>query len=1015
MMGARWSWLYLLSVFMPGIVSAGYGLSTTSAAASDPCTAAQNYVKNTLINNPTNAATLVNSSSLKNISESCFRTFPTQLKPNTSKTLVTKLSKVYSSLSNNTRTAVYEWIKNVSTPKITASTGQTVSWITVDSLQLLSIFLLQMPISELKGIVINSNSPNCKFFTTSTTVWSQMLEVTKEQAKILINATITCKFKLNNANLLPGLGQLLCYFTDFVDHLNSVGKKTLLNLLSMCSNNVAELTQKLKAPANVTIKNLTSDALKNLGEAAVDLSLQQIVNLSTAAVEGSLQSLGSVSGWTKSQMQVIVKKVNVTDQKLQQMGSLMAGIPTGQLQTLSGSALLQAVSNQSMADVVDSMTSAQSKAIVSQALKDGNASSVLRQLPDSLLQYVPAAAFKDVNDSSAAELLSRSQALRKSQVLTLVKKIPLNTLNSSQSISDMKSSIQGLSCEDLKQLNTDALVAVGRSPFASRYLIQCAAKQYFKLMMVTNSSYFSSLTKDDLSSIPEGFLLYEPPLAVLKQIPVSICPNILQLLGAADITFLARKASRRVDLLSYIKICLNMTQMQSLTVDQAQSLGNMVCVFGAPEVSSLPSALFKGIMQQLMACGKFEGPLKDAVRQQILQVFKDTATWTDVTLSALGVLAATLSAQDMAKIPNTENVKVALISIISSATSFSTSSSIPAFNNMPNMTILAGKISDIYNGSPSARRRRAADCTNVVTPTLDIIQQLGDSNSMWSPTQLSCLPNQTFLDGLPTLGAVTSFSWDQQSALKGKALQVFSGSITNAQIVSLMRINLGFTGSEVTSFFSQVDTDTMAEISGYSEWASTSYTTQATNILKIYLGSRSPSTLLDTELVSLGYFLCVMPLDQIALIDSNAYSTAASSLGQVLCPDPAVLSALKMKAVESFGSPSSWSADICQEVGSVLAGLSNTELSQLSVSVMAFLDPNCISLIPSNVLVSLSADQLLNLGPENSWAVSEDQRSSLSSWQIAAMAGNDEYSNAAGSVQISLICIISAALIIIIM
>ncbi|XP_072283378.1 otoancorin-like [Pyxicephalus adspersus] len=827
---------------------------------------------------------------------------------------------------------------------------------------------------------------NCPFFTSNSSVWSRLLDVTAEQAQILTVSIAKCSVNMTDAKVLPRLGQLLCFYTNYVAGLDPAGVQIILDFLPQCTNNIKELQQRLLQSLAGTMKNLSAEALRTLGKKALGLSPAQITNLSTEAVEGALESLGNVTGWSKAQLQAIIRRVNVTDQRILHMGSLIGGLSVGKLRAVNGSVLMKALSGEAAAAALQEMSGAQRKSIVSRALEVTNVRSVLVQLPDNLLQDVPISMIRDLDNSTAGELLRRSKALSKAQILAVMKKIPLESLNSSQAISELGSGIEGLSCEDLKQLSAEALEAVGRSSFTSRYLIQCAAKQYFKLMSLTKVLDFSSLTLEDLSSIPAPFLLYEPPLSILQMVPDAVCLYLVTLMGQADIKLLPRSSNRRTDLLSFIQNCLNVSQEHS--VDQAQSLGSMVCVFGEQEMASLSTPVFLAIMEQLKTCGRFDGSLKESVRQQILLAFNDTSVWTQEILLNLEVLAATLCREDLDRIPNTEDVKVALTSILSSMIRDFTPSVIQEFNNMPNMNSLNTKLSEIYNKSVSARRRRSTDCTNIVTPTTDTILQLGEANVVWTPSQLFCLPDPTFLDSLDTLASISSFSIDQLTALKMKSLQVFASPISNDHIASLKRINLAFTDSEVVSVFPQLNTDALSEISGYSEWASTSFRSRASHILGTYLHLMSESNLSGPELVALGYFLCVMPPDQIALINSSAYREAAWSLGNILCTDPLVLAALKNKAVEVFGSPAVWTADVCQEVGSALAGLSPGEVSQLSVTVMPFLPPECISLIPPDVFSAFSVPQLMSLGPENSLALSEQQRRSLSLLQLDAISGS---------------------------
>ncbi|KFV97762.1 hypothetical protein N326_12990, partial [Eurypyga helias] len=90
--------------------------------------------------------------------------------------------------------------------------------------------------------------------------------------------------------------------------------------------------------------------LRALGQAAVGLSVSDIENsITDEDLEASIPALGKVSGWNAEQSSTIINKLLSSGyqipngQSLATLGSLMAGLNSSTLQSLSPEVILEAI------------------------------------------------------------------------------------------------------------------------------------------------------------------------------------------------------------------------------------------------------------------------------------------------------------------------------------------------------------------------------------------------------------------------------------------------------------------------------------------------------------------------------------------------------------------------------------------------------------------------------------------------------------------------------------------------
>ncbi|XP_043942465.1 otoancorin-like [Protopterus annectens] len=956
-----------------------------------PCSQWETVLKNQLSNPFSNYSAIIAgiAKNVPSLSTQCVNTFSVTSNLSAVAELMKLLNNNYDSLDSGTKQAVYKWQEAMGKAKPRNDTKSESSWISFDILKMMGRFILQASVSTLQDLVKNSSNPVCQLYNSSSDIWNQLIDLTPAQASCFLSGLQTCNVTLTDPATIQRLGQLNCFYDSFIDKLSPLARTALQTQLKNCTRNVNNLYQKLLK--DISIVNMTGDNLKNLGSAATGLSVKQLANLSADALSGALESLGKIKGWSESQKKALAKKAvdvtNVPGNVLRQLGSLASGVSTKVLQNMTGNDVLDAFQNKDMKDSLQDMTKAQKKAILNTVMKNTSTDDILKKLPDELVQDVPASKLKEANNETLKQLLNKPINWTLGQAIALWNKLSKNELNNPAFISTLNTSAKGLTCEIIQSMQPQSLSALATNPCITRDQIRCAATRFFSYGA---GVYFSNITQDYLNTVPPTFLLYIKSFSDVEKIPKSLCYSVVMLLGQTDIKLLPRNSGRRNELQKYTMNCLNNTDTSTLTPEQANDLGSLVCTFNNTNIKNLNSAAFLVIIDQLQQCGRFEEPIKTELRNKIIQTFNSTSTWTVDTLNQLGSLLAVMTQDDFKTLPNTEVVKTALQAITATLPTTPGKFVVPEFDNRPDLTYLYSKIADILRSSRTQKsnRRKRADCSTVSAPTTDDIRSMGQYNSRWTASELSCMSTSTFSDTMDILATVPGFNSEQLQALKSKALETFEQSITLDKLSSLKRINFGFTADEIKKYSQGIDVDTLASISQYPEWSTKQYATQSQNIVQNFLANNPVNQLTSIDLVAVAYFLCSFSTDQIKGISTTAYRSAARDIGALRCSDSNVLTSLKTKAVEVFGSPSNWTGDILQEIGTVVAGLDSSEIQQLNIEAVKYITPDAVALIPPSTFSAMSIQQLQKFGTDNYGAVTTEQLNSLSSTKQFALREN---------------------------
>ncbi|XP_033910310.3 otoancorin-like [Acipenser ruthenus] len=962
---------------------------------------------------------------LPKLSSGCVMSFNQSANATAVADLMKVLNEVYDDLNPGTRKMVYLWIEKMYSKengpvvnkeadkepvKPTGKSGDKPgpdqgkdksNWITVNVLKLLGRFLLQAPISTIKDIGGNINSSLCSLYSNVTEPFDKFYDLNSAQANVLFQGLQKCNVNITDKKEIAKLGQMACFFAPFTDKLNQSTVNFLMMKLKNCSGDVKNVYQNLMKSRPTD--SINADELKNLGDAAVGFSVNQLGNLSKKVIQESLDQLKKINGWSQGQKKALLEKVidaadtqNATG--LKKLGGLVSALDSKALGKLKGSDLLEAFKSQDVAQSADSMQPVQKKSIVRAILKDKSINEALKDLPPALMSELSSQTLKNATDSTLTlDFLDKPIPWNRGQALVIIKTI-LKNLKTPEDMKKLRDAVTGLTCSNLESMSVDNLRALAANEKMTRDQVRCAAAAYFKAL----NKKLADLTAVEITQIPPSFLLFLKSFDELIKMQSSTCSSVVSLLAQANPKLLPRSSARRQEILKFIKSCLKLDDTLTLNASQVYNLGLAVCYFDPKDFDNMGTDVFQGAIDKLKDCGKFEGKVKESLASKIIATYGNSSTWTPDVLNQLQSLLSLFNSTQLEKLQTNADIRVVLGNILSQVMK-PEGFVAPDLDFTPKMDDVSKAFSKMVLGdqaaTPSSKRRKRAtayNCSNVTPPTTDQIQTLNAGCTAFSPAQLQCMSTDTFTNTLDILASVKGFSMEQLTALTVKALEVYSQKDLVKQISSLKGIVLAFSQDQVKEYLATPDIDMLSAVGESKDWLNPEMQSKAKIIVDNFLKNKTVSNLTSSDLVGMRYFICVLSAEQIGNISNAEYSTAVSNIGKLQCPSD-VLTALKNKAISTFGSPDTWSEHVAQDLGTTMAGLTGSEISKLGERVMPFLTPEAVSLIPPAVFKSLSAAQLRSLGTDNFAAVSSAQIAQLDTVKLQALNENSGATNPAYS------------------
>ncbi|XP_067878841.1 otoancorin-like [Heterodontus francisci] len=547
--------------------------------------------------------------------------------------------------------------------------------------------------------------------------------------------------------------------------------------------------------------------------------------------------------------------------------------------------------------------------------------------------------------------------------------------------------VQGLTCEMIDKYGDQLKLEIGQilsndTQWLSRTQLSCVAKKLKACLDSLQSDYFSQQVDTILQEIPSAFLLHLGEDYTCQRFAKEACTVFREKMAGAELELLPRSSPVRACVREEVLQCLN-KPVSALNETDIGRLGQLVCEFTGQNISDLGSDVFNASIPQFCKCRQFHATAGSSLASKLLHTLGDVSDWTGDTVTSLGPMITFLDEKTLLQLPDTLDVKDALLQLATSQSGTDSAAS-PEFSTNHNLSVVYLKIFAILVQEPEkndSQRTQTASCS--VIPTREQIQELGEANTQWTSEQFTCMSTLTFKDTVEVLGSVTGFSREQLVALKDKAVEAWGSmsNFTQEDISNLKCLATALSVSELQSL-DVSSIDSLAIISACPAWTRE----QQRAVLKRFLdvSGFTAADLGPIELSGLGSFVCGMENSLIAQLQQETIRLAAASLGTLTCSSE-TLGALKEKVTGILGPMKDWTAAEMSEFGTVAAGASPEDLKSLNPDVMPFLSSTAVSLIPPDRFQVLSVSQLKSLGPENAGAVTQAQLEQASEEQRSAV------------------------------
>ncbi|XP_077643080.1 mesothelin-like [Lonchura striata] len=391
-------------------------------------------------------------------------------------------------------------------------------------------------------------------------------------------------------------------------------------------------------------EDFSPEVLGALGQAALGLSVSRIQeNIPEEQLEAALPALGSVRGWSAEQAGAVLSKLlrsgyQILDgQSLAELGTLVGGLNSSTLRSLSPEVVLEAIQLPGFAQHLDTLPSALKRILVEKvSSRVGHPAELVKLIPNALASYIPKSLLVFDEEKPNVEDLNNKPWSREQAAMFFsdVVKAEPDFSRLSQSV------LQGFTCA--------AANAVG----AERS--QELAKEMRKKKVRLGQDQLSCLLKmvtvhgipKDLDTYPQDLLLFLSPSDYAA---TGNCSQFFINVGKANGDVLPREDPQRQQLLLEALECLRIPGTQ-INKGNAEVLGWLVCDLGEEYIRSSGGSLLKALSQ----CGSFLPEQEEAIRDVLSSgntTFGPPEAWSAFTLSELSGLIPVLGPSILQQIP----------------------------------------------------------------------------------------------------------------------------------------------------------------------------------------------------------------------------------------------------------------------------------------------------------------------------------------------------------------------------
>uniref|UniRef100_A0A3B3BZP7 Mesothelin a n=2 Tax=Oryzias melastigma TaxID=30732 RepID=A0A3B3BZP7_ORYME len=380
------------------------------------------------------------------------------------------------------------------------------------------------------------------------------------------------------------------------------------------------------------IQTVTQQTLVKLGNGSSALSISQITSMSSSVMVSSLSTLGRVTTWSQIQVTTMVQiltnsgfKLNSSD-SLQSLGTLVAGISSSDIQTISATVLLQAttsttfVSNILMASTVNQQTFVQQ--IIS---LNSIPAMIVVNVPDALATAIPPAMLVFGQGTVDINVLNNKKWTpdQSSMFFELLAETAFDIEQLSPYV------LQGFTCKGIQNMKKSTILQ----------LIHACRPRNDRPKVMLKESQLTCMYNQLRGGISQNFSEYPSDMLLYfesQDIQKNNCRSYFSKLGDADFSVVSSVLNKAPKLFLEATTCLGINS-KSLSKDNVEVLGNMVCTLDGSYIeNSDPS-----ILEKLKSCKDFSNSQVAAMETLLLSgntQYGNTSTWNIQTLKDLGIL-----------------------------------------------------------------------------------------------------------------------------------------------------------------------------------------------------------------------------------------------------------------------------------------------------------------------------------------------------------------------------------------
>ncbi|XP_030916926.1 mesothelin-like [Geospiza fortis] len=390
------------------------------------------------------------------------------------------------------------------------------------------------------------------------------------------------------------------------------------------------------------LEDFSPAVLAGLGQAALGLSVSRIQeNIPEEDLEAALPALGRVQGWRNEQARAVVNKLlqsgyQILDgQSLAELGTLVGGLNSSALWSLSPEVVLEAIQLPAFAQHVDTLPCALKRILVEKVSSSvARPAELVRLIPSTLASSIPKSLLVFGEEMPNLQDLNNKPWTREQAAMFFsdVVKAEPDLSRLSQSV------LQGFTCA--------AAGAVGAERFQE--LARVMRKKEVRLGQDQLSCLLRMVTlhgiPQDWDTYPQDLLLFLSPSDYAGN-----CSQFFINVGKANEDVLPREAPQRQQLLLEALECLGIPGTQ-INQTNAEMLGWLVCELDGDYIRSSGGTLLKDLSQ----CGSFLPEQEEAIRDILSSgntIFGPPSAWSAFTLSELSGLIPVLGPSILQQIP----------------------------------------------------------------------------------------------------------------------------------------------------------------------------------------------------------------------------------------------------------------------------------------------------------------------------------------------------------------------------